>query len=108
MKLRPYPWSLNGNTLALDEFGFRIYKVGFDPVTRVGGVTQVDAIEFRCPNGKNRQCQIQLTLGEQTDGPPRRWHWDGNVEAPTITPSIGCDQRCGWHGHITNGETHPG
>lgn len=98
MKLRPYPVSLNGNVLAPDQFGFRVHKV---PAPE--GVT---AIEFRCPNGKNRQCQIPITLGPKVDTPVRMWHWDGNTEAPTITPSIGCDHRCGWHGNIINGETH--
>ena len=39
------------------------------------------------------------------------WKWDGNVERPTLTPSINCVAEkggkptggCGWHGHITNG-----
>lgn len=97
MKLRPYPMSLNGNVLEPDQFGLRIYNVD--------GVRTVDAIEFRCPNGAKRQCQIQLTLGPAVDGPQRRWHWDRNEQAPTITPSIGCDNRCGWHGHISNGTT---
>lgn len=34
------------------------------------------------------------------------WEWDGNIEKPTITPSIGCDDapRCGRHSVISNGE----
>ena len=33
-------------------------------------------------------------------GPARGW--DGNVEAPTFTPSILC-RESGWHGFLTNG-----
>jgi hypothetical protein len=37
------------------------------------------------------------------------WCWDGNVERPTISPSIGCDAapRCGRHDVITAGELLP-
>lgn len=30
------------------------------------------------------------------------WNWDGNIEKPTISPSVAC-QLCGWHVVITNG-----
>ena len=33
------------------------------------------------------------------------WRWDGNVERPTLTPSIACgpDDARTWHGHLTSG-----
>jgi len=34
------------------------------------------------------------------------WHWDGNVQRPTITPSIHC-QECGRHFNLTNGKAMP-
>ena len=49
-------------------------------------------------------CEISIKFG---DCKAPLFGWDGNLEAPTITPSIGCDHRCGWHGHITNGEILP-
>ncbi len=30
------------------------------------------------------------------------WTWDGNHEAPTLTPSILC-KLSGWHGYLTKG-----
>jgi len=30
--------------------------------------------------------------------PPQVWGWDGNVEKPTLTPSI--DYRDNWHGYL--------
>lgn len=30
------------------------------------------------------------------------WDWDGNREAPTLTPSILCNVS-GWHGYLTKG-----
>ena len=98
--LTPLPISYNGQPMQRGEFGLRTHQGGgFAP-------EGISAIAFYCPNGTNRICQIPLTLGAPVDGPDRRWHWDGNMQAPTITPSIGCDNRCGWHGHITAGHTH--
>jgi len=34
-------------------------------------------------------------------GGPRVWGWNGNVESPTLTPSI---QDGNWHGYLTNGK----
>jgi hypothetical protein len=105
-QLRMHPASYNGQRIERDEFAFRApwNGSGFNPA----GITE---IVFYCPSGRSPSgrdhpgiCSQPITLGEAKDG---RWHWDGNMAAPTITPSIGCDNRCGWHGHITNGATNP-
>lgn len=31
------------------------------------------------------------------------WIWDGNAEAPTLSPSILRSRTCGWHGFLTAG-----
>ena len=109
MKLKPYPISYNGGPLSRGEFGLRCLNrigapnPGFVPAS-------IDAIAFYCPSGANRICEIPVTLGPQLDADAqgvRRWHWDGDMQAPTLTPSIGCDARCGWHGNITAGEVSP-
>lgn len=105
MKLNMHLGSISSRAVGESEFGYVLKGDGrFVP-------ENVDAIQFRCPRASaKRICSIQLTLGAQTDpsvqDPTRRWHWDGNMETPTITPSIGCDAppRCGWHGHVTKGE----
>ena len=103
-KLSMFPFSINGNVIAKDQFGYTLHEgQGFNPAG-------VDTIQFRCRGNKNRVCSVHLTTGPQVNGDeksPRRWHWDGNMEAPTLTPSIGCDQLCGWHGHITAGDITP-
>lgn len=73
--------------------------ISFDGVERAG-------LYFICP-----QCHH---LGGVHFDPPRAggWKWDGNVEAPTVTPSILHDDpahggRCGWHGYLTAGELVP-
>lgn len=105
MKLHMYPVSLNGNKLAKDQFGYALrVGMGFNP-------EGVDAIQFHCRGGLNRICDIELTLGPPGDSDGRRrWNWDGNMAAPTLNPSIGCDGRgigCTWHGHIQRGEFTP-
>ena len=102
MKLTMYPVSLNGNRIERDQFGYALrVGCGFNP-------QGVDTIHFWCRGGQNRICAVELTLGPQVEADEhgrRRWHWDGNMLAPTISPSIGC--RCGWHGHIESGEVKP-
>ncbi len=35
---------------------------------------------------------------------PGRWTFDGNLDEPSVTPSIFIDQPHGWHGYLTKGE----
>lgn len=79
----------DGNPLAADEFAFSM---------------DGSEIVLPCRGGRFQNCIIRITCGEAVHPV---WHWDGNREAPTLTPSIGCDSRCGWHGNITKGEIAP-
>lgn len=38
-------------------------------------------------------------------GIEREWGWDGNEDAPTLTPSIA--DPCGYHGHLVAGVLEP-
>ena len=61
-------------------------------------------IMFVCP--KSQRCGVFLGPAFVRRSNPDDlciWQWDGNVEKPTIKPSINCVGGCGWHGHITNG-----
>ena len=42
---------------------------------------------------------LKIQKGQQ--GGHRVWGWDGNIEKPTLIPSILCDNK--WHGFLTNG-----
>lgn len=46
-----------------------------------------------------------VTRGPASDTGPRGriWQWIGSEEEPTISPSVGCDAKCGAHRTITNG-----
>ena|SRR2546429_9400233 len=87
------------------SFDIRIHGVEGYP-----GVTA--SILFVCPRGE--RCGV--LLAPQPIERPRPdacyvWGWDGNMERPTLTPSINCIAEkdgkptggCGWHGFITNG-----
>lgn len=55
---------------------------------------------FKCP-GKCGQI-APIALRPVVDGSPQSWEFDGDMEAPTLLPSInhvGC-----WHGWLTHGE----
>jgi hypothetical protein len=67
---------------------------------------------FECPN--RHRCGVLLAPQPIDRGDDRKlhvWGWNGNVEKPTLTPSINCIAEkdgkptggCGWHGFITNG-----
>lgn len=67
----------------------------------------VKTLIFRCPR-LDRNCSIHIKNGN-AEPIGHVFGWNGNIEKPTITPSIGCDDapRCGWHGNIANGEITP-
>ncbi len=60
---------------------------------------------FPCqrPGQPGEQCQIALRPS-QHNAVGASWAWDGNRDAPTITPSIDCSRVCGWHGWLTAGQ----
>lgn len=96
MKLRPHPVSYNGQPLAADEFAFTHSAAG------------IDGLVYHCRGNppRPRMCRIAIRLGKPEDGVHG---WDGNLQKPTITPSVGCDARpgCKWHGQIVKGDWTP-
>lgn len=59
----------------------------------------VHRFAFRC-RSHNSFCSVNLR-GRGHDLENKSWLWDGNVDAPTLTPSINCAD-C-WHGFIEKG-----
>ena len=90
--------------------------IGTFEITQNGVQGYPDAtahILFVCPNAK--RCAILLgpkLVPRPSEGKLCIWEWDGNLDRPTIRPSINCIAEkdgkptggCGWHGFITNGE----
>mgnify|MGYP001618140822 FL=1 len=91
MKMRFNPEHYNGQKLGPDDFAYSEHFT---------------EIAFPCPKRKFQKCIQRITQGDANQE-KAQWHWDGNIEEPTLSPSIGCDARCGWHGHIINGEIKP-
>ena len=58
----------------------------------------------KCSRGMH-YCMVSVVHG----APVNHCHgWDGNTEAPTITPSIDCAPRgCTFHGHVSAGKVTP-
>lgn len=42
-----------------------------------------------------------LRVGGESNSPGVHWGWDGNEDAPTLTPSLHCIGH--WHGWVRNG-----
>lgn len=68
-------------------------------------------IVFACPCGCGDVSGIPIGTDPAALGPA--WLWDGNREAPTLTPSLlksggtprpGRPAGCGWHGWLRAGE----
>ena len=57
---------------------------------------EVLGMGFVCPCGCGNESWLPVT----EPGPV--WAWDGNVDAPTLTPSI-LNRFCKYHGFLTNG-----
>jgi hypothetical protein len=107
------PGELTRNTN--DEWPDSVPIGTFDiSVNGIEGRPEVSAhILFVCPNGK--RCGVLLGpnfADRPAPDQPCVWKWDGNIDRPTITPSINCIAEkdgkptggCGWHGYITDGE----
>jgi hypothetical protein len=73
---------------------------------------ELGRFSYGCPRGTGHCGAVIICNGPK---PPhsKQWGWDGNVERPTLTPSINCLSHgpdgekyagCGWHGFITNGQ----
>jgi hypothetical protein len=66
---------------------------------------------FKNADGTSRRaCRQPIVQAVNGHAP---WSWDGNRDAPTLTPSIDCkgtffdgtkDVPCGWHGFIRGGK----
>ena len=61
---------------------------------------RVAGMAFICPCGCEREGYLPLN-GDGDPGPS--WEWDGNKEAPTLTPSVQQIGGCRWHGWLTDG-----
>jgi hypothetical protein len=58
------------------------------------------SLAYMCPGGCGQIGHVPVTTAEgYRDG----WNWDGNLELPTLQPSIQMLAGCRWHGHLVKG-----
>lgn len=76
------------------------------------GPGEMGRLNYACPRGGGNCGGIRICNGQKPNS-QKTWGWDGNVEQPTLTPSINCLSRdpktgeelagCGWHGYLKEG-----
>lgn len=94
---------LTENTLKGANWGLEAFKNSPFPA---GSATwnrnfegTVTHLTFVCPCG----CQDAIIVPvNQEKG--SSWEWDGDIESPTLKPSILRKSGCGWHGYLTSGK----
>lgn len=71
--------------------------------------TQVRGLMFMCPCNCKVIRSVNVIQAGLAKGPPPpgTWAWDGNMNQPTLQPSIQVTSGCKWHGHLTAGEWTP-
>lgn len=72
---------------------------------RVSDDGQSAFMAFKCPCGQDVHARghdsIAVRKGAAaSDNGTRAWHWDGNMDAPTLSPSIQRTSGCMWHGYL--------
>ena len=83
-------------------------KRGFDELSEPGDFmwslgfsdSKPSRMLFVCPCGCGDKAGIAVKP-ESGGGPV--WSFDGNLDSPTVTPSIRRIDNCQWHGYLTGG-----
>ena len=88
---------------ALVEAGEGAFAFG----TLIEGDKTMTSIMISMPYDGSPAAVHNLAIYRDGEPKPRdpAWQWDGNREAPTLTPSIACGmpKGCDWHGYMTAG-----
>ena len=66
----------------------------------------IGSLLFTCPCGCGvvRTVPVKIVFPWPGPSPDGAWGWDGNLESPTLVPSLQIAEGCRWHGYLTNGE----
>lgn len=57
-------------------------------------------LNYVCPCGCGRLRVVPFRKSEKIE---RHWQWNGNLQKPSLTPSIQIIEACRWHGYLTEG-----
>ncbi len=92
-----------GDVLFADDASpgdFQFQTLGRDP-TDTPCDDGVGRLAYRCPKTGNPCGEIIVGRGQMPNMGCPTWKWDGNLDAPTLEPSINC--RDCWHGYLRAG-----
>jgi hypothetical protein len=98
-------WPASEDVLEADaanpgDFQFR--SMDYEPTdTPCGGEDRLGRLAYRCPRTGNPCGDIIVGKNHKPNMGCPTWEWDGNLDAPTLTPSINC-KAC-WHGYLKAG-----
>lgn len=88
---------------------FEYLDLGDEPVPEGTAPQDVHRFAFVCRRSKPAAagdkptfCSLNLR-GRGHDVENKSWTWDGNIDRPTLAPSINCQNDQCWHGYIENG-----
>ena len=65
------------------------------------------SVIYLCPCGCEQLGALPIVKGDEQAAQRPAWHWNGNEDSPTLTPSIRRLDGCRWHGFLTAGEWQP-
>lgn len=95
----------NAPAMLVDEVDAEGMPAGaFSFFALYGQPNVIAGMTFRCPCGCGDVSGIEFDNVPTKPGDEERWHWNGNREKPTLTPSLDKIDGCRWHGHLTDGE----
>lgn len=63
---------------------------------------KICGIDYCCPCGVCKDTSYLPLAGTELSTEPC-WNFDGNIERPSLTPSILRRAPCKWHGYLTKG-----
>lgn len=91
---------------------FQFQTLGYEPTSdplaaiaedKASGGRGIARLEYGCPRTGNPCGGIAIGHPDKPVQRSPSWRWDGDIERPTLTPSINCTGGCGWHGYLTAG-----
>ncbi len=69
-----------------------------------GDKDKILGLLYVCPCGCDSISALPFNLDEgKNSDEPAKWNWNGNMEKPTLTPSIRRMEGCKFHGHLVSG-----
>lgn len=68
-----------------------------DPTKQFAGMV------FMCPCGCGEKGSLAFDVPVRTEREKQMWQWNGDVDKPTLTPSIQKTTGCMWHGFLKEG-----